>query len=51
MKRIDETKLCNKCRDFEIRAKGGMRFKQAVSEIDKTDTSVIIIHAGTNNLS
>ena len=51
MKRLDQEKLCNQYRDVEILGQSGMRIKQAAAKIGKTDGDVIIVHAGTNNLS
>ena len=51
VKRLDQEKLCNQYRDVEILGQSGMRIKQAAAKTGKTDSDVIIVHAGTNNLS
>ena len=51
VKRLDQEKPCNKYRDVEILGQSGMRIKQAAAKTGKTDSDIIIVHAGTNNLS
>ena len=48
--RLDEKKLSNKHREVKIQAKSGMRLNQIVKNTGKTDSDVVIIHVGTNNL-
>ena len=45
------SKLYNKYQHVEIQGKSGMEIRQALAEIGETDSDVIIIHAGTNNMS
>ena len=49
--RLDEKKLSNKHREVKIQAKSGMRLNQIVKNTGKTDSDVVIIHVGTNNLT
>ena len=51
VKRLNPEKLCNQSRDVEIMGQSGLRIKQAVAKAGETDKDVIIVHAGTNNLS
>ena len=51
VKRLNPEKLCNQYRDVEIIGQSGLRIKQAVAKAGETDKDVIIVHAGTNNLS
>ena len=51
VKGLDQEKLCNQYRDVEILGQSGMRLEQAAAKTEKTDGDVIIVHAGTNNLS
>lgn len=48
--RLDENKLCNQHREVKIQGKSGMRLNQVVKSTGKTDSDVIIVHVGTNNL-
>ena len=49
LRRIDDTKLSNDHRDVEIDCKPGMKIKQAVSKVGKSDKEIIIVHAATND--
>ena len=51
VKRLDQEKLCNLYRDVEILGQSGMKIRQAAAKIGKTNSDVIIVHAGTNDLS
>ena len=51
VKRLNPEKLCNRYRDVEVIGKSGLRMKQVVAKANETDKAIIIVHAGTNNLS
>ena len=48
--RLDENKLCNQNREVKIQGKSGMRLNPVAKSTGKTDSDVIIVHVGTNNL-
>ena len=50
LSRLDENKLCNQNREVKIQGKSGMRLNQVAKSTGKTDSDVIIVHVGTNNL-
>lgn len=50
LRRIDDSKLSNDHRDIEIACKPGMKIKQAVSKVGKSDKEIIIVHAATNDV-
>ena len=48
LKRLDETKLSNHHHQVKIVAKGGSRIRQATQQVGKSDSDIIVVHAGTN---
>ena len=50
LRRKDDTKLANDHRDIEINCKPGMKIKQAVRKVGKSDKEIIIVHAATNDV-
>ena len=50
LKRLDETKLSNHHHQVEIIAKGGSRIRQATQQVGKSESDIIVVHAGTNDI-
>ena len=50
LKRLDETKLSNHHHQVKIIANGGSRFGQATQQVGKSDSDIIVVHAGTNDI-
>ena len=50
LKRLDETKLSNHHHQVEIIAKGGSRIRQATQQVGKSESNIIVVHAGTNDI-
>ena len=49
LRRVEEKKLSNDCRDVKINCKPGMKIKQAISEAGETNKGIIIVHVATNH--
>ena len=50
LRNVKEEKLSNDNRDIEIRCKPGLRIEQTSAQVGKTDSDVIVVHVGTNNV-
>ena len=50
LRRIDDSKLSNDHRDIEVNCKPGMKIKQAISKVGKSNKDIIIVHAATNDV-
>ena len=50
LKRLDETKLSNHHHQVKIVAKSGSRIRQATQQVGKSDSDIIVVHAGTNDI-
>ena len=50
LRNVKGEKLSNDNRDVEIRCKPGLRIEQTSAQVGKTDSDVIVVHFGTNNV-
>ena len=50
LRNVKGEKLSNDNRDIEIRCKPGLRIEQTSAQVGKTDSDVIVVHVGTNNV-
>ena len=50
LKRLDETKLSNHHHQVKIMAKGGSRIRQATQQVGQSDSDIIVVHAGTDDI-
>ena len=50
LRNVNGEKLSNDNRDIEIRCKPGLRIEQTSAQVRKTDSDVIVVHVGTNNV-
>ena len=50
LRRFDAEKLRNGHHSVEIKAKPGLKIQQVAQTVGKTDSDIIIVHAGTNNI-
>ena len=51
LQRVDASKLSNEQHDIEIKFTRGMKINQTVQTAGKSNSDVIVVHVGTNNLS
>ena len=49
-KRLDETKLSSHHYQFKTVARGGYRIGHATQQVGKSDSDIILVHAGTNDI-